>query len=60
MIAVVWAASALSAIVSGEFEILQLTTPVMLLAAGYGFGLKVIREVNDVNHERRRRRRRRG
>lgn len=51
LISIVWAVSVAASIVTGRYEVLQLVTPVMLVAAGWYFGLKVVREANG-HHDR--------
>ena len=40
---VIWAASALDAIVAGQYEPLQYVTPVMLILAGALWGIELVR-----------------
>lgn len=43
----VWIATAVYGIFSGQYAPLTVTTPVMLLAAGYVFGVNLVRRSDD-------------
>jgi hypothetical protein len=44
-----WALAAVSGIITGDYEALQLITPIMLLLAGYIFGAEALRARRDRN-----------
>jgi hypothetical protein len=43
----VWSASAILAFATGQYAPLTITTPVMLMAAGYVFGVELVRKGGD-------------
>lgn len=43
IITVVWAASALAGFISGSFTGLEVVSPVMMVFAGYLFGINIVR-----------------
>lgn len=46
---IVWAFSAIGGFFTGDWTPLTITTPVMLILAGYAFGIKITRGGKDSN-----------
>jgi len=51
IILIVWVASLVGGLITQSFIALTLTTPVMILLAGWVFGINYIKRANGDNHE---------